>query len=167
MPGSRPSCVCPGMGASQLIAIKPRKHRETQTSAYTLVAYGETPNGQGHVYLHSWGAGGRGERGGGLLGGAGVTWRPLGCCLVGTEGSMWTELLKASLRARSQQEPVTSAARASSWCPCPLAQCHPAQRRGKTWQGHQVLSQPGWLRTALPLPSAQRLARQHLKTPDV
>lgn len=30
------------------------------------------------------------------LEGVGATWRPLGCCLVGTEGSMWMELLKAS-----------------------------------------------------------------------
>ena len=50
------------MGSSKLIAIKPRNHLETQTSAYTLVAYGErarvgTPKVT--VYLHSHG----GQRG--------------------------------------------------------------------------------------------------------
>lgn len=33
--------IFPRMGSSKLIAIKPRNHLETQTSAYTLVAYGE------------------------------------------------------------------------------------------------------------------------------
>jgi hypothetical protein len=33
------------MGSSKLIAIKPRNHLETQTSAYTLVAYGEKGKG--------------------------------------------------------------------------------------------------------------------------
>lgn len=47
--------IFPGMGSSKLIAIKPRNHLETQTSAYTLVAYGERARVQTFkvtVYLH-------------------------------------------------------------------------------------------------------------------
>lgn len=48
--------IFPGMGSSKLIAIKPRNHLETQTSAYTLAAHRERARGQTlkvKVYLHS------------------------------------------------------------------------------------------------------------------
>lgn len=50
----------PGMGSSKLIARKPRNHLQTQTSAYTLVAYGERARAQTckvAVYLHFQGRG--------------------------------------------------------------------------------------------------------------
>ena len=55
-----------GVGSSKLTAIKWRNHLETQTSAYTLVAYGERATAQTFkvtVYLHSQREGqGKGQR---------------------------------------------------------------------------------------------------------
>lgn len=56
------------MGSSKLIARKPRNHLQTQTSAYTLVAYGERARAQTCkvvVYLHFQGGalGGIAEQG--------------------------------------------------------------------------------------------------------
>lgn len=75
------------MGSSKLIAIKPRNHLETQTSAYTLVAYGERARVgtfKVTVYLHSQG-GQKGrprkktvQTGGGGLRGPGAWWWRLG-----------------------------------------------------------------------------------------
>lgn len=77
--------IFPGIGSSKLIAIKPRNHLETQTSAYTLVAYGERARVQTFkvtVYLHSQVGAGEAEEGNcsdwgwaGLLRGPGVPWR--------------------------------------------------------------------------------------------
>lgn len=149
--------IFPGMGSSKLIAIKPRNHLETQTSAYTLVAFGERARVQTlkvTVYLHSMGLRtgtglGRAAKGPRHCGNfeklAGAVTEPLGCCLVGTKAAC-VGVLEAGHGPSVRLGTGTQAS--PDGRPCTWGQ--PAwllfqseqswQRKWSRWWGHQVLS---------------------------